>query len=299
MLNLSQVEAFVAVAEAGAFGAAASRLGLAQPTVSQQIGKLEETLGVTLFKRGRNNSPLTQHGFRLLPHARALLDSAKAFSKAARENCLRIGCSGNVASYIIAEDLKRFLDTEEPPAAWTIEAGQNPELGPKVARGILDIAVMEWAPADPGLQVRPWRTEALTLIAAGGSSLAKAGRIPPEELGTLDLIGGEAHSGTGTALRQALGRHADNLRVTCNLGSTEAVKDAVAAGLGASIVMERAVRSDLNSGRLAAIQIDGIRIEKPLYLAIPEEATSSTAARFADYLMATTVPADTGTSTPI
>lgn len=63
---------------------------------------------------------------------------------------------------------------------------------------------MEWAPADPGLQVRPWR-EALTLIAAGGSSLAKAGRIPPEELGTLDLIGGEAHSGTGTALRQHWG----------------------------------------------------------------------------------------------
>lgn len=288
MLNLSQVEAFIAVAETGTFGSAASRLGLAQPTISQHIAKLEETLGVTLFKRGRNKSPLTAQGFRLLPHARALLESARTFSNAAREECLRIGCSGNIASYIIAEELKRFLDREDPRTVWTIDSSMNTELGPKLVRGVLDIAVMEWAPSDPGLRVHPWRKEPLVLITSGDSPLAHAGRVSPSDLGTLDLIGGEAHSGTGSALRKALGQHADTLRVTRNLGGTEPVKDAVAAGLGASIVMERAVRGDIISGRLATVEIDGIRIEKTLYLAMPEEASSPTALRFADFLMTTT-----------
>ena len=285
MLNLHQVRAFVAVAEAGGFAAAAERLGLAQPTVSQQVAKLEDVLGVALFRRGRGNCPPTPQGRELLSRARSLLEQEQAFRRAAHGGSLRFGCGGNVASYLIAESLRRFLDQETDEIEWTMRCAPNPELVDLLEAGELDLAILEWMPRAPTVIARPWRRERLIVIVPPQHPLAGSDAVDPSLLEDLDLIGGEPGSGTGSALREALGPMADKLRITHNVGGTEAVKDAVAAGLGASIVMESAARRDLETGRLATLSPQNIEFHKTLYIATSEAIRPGTpASSFADFL---------------
>src|SRR5262245_51206599 len=101
MLSLSQVQVFVAIVDAGSFQEAAKQLGLAQPTVSQQLRRLEDALGAALVTRSHARSEPTAAGRRLLPHARGLLRAAARAADAVMPRSLAIGASGNVGTYLL------------------------------------------------------------------------------------------------------------------------------------------------------------------------------------------------------
>ena len=96
-----------------------------------------------------------------------------------------------------------------------------------------------------------------------------AGRreITVEEFLTLEMIGGESGSGTGTLLRDVLGDRAGELRTRANVGSTEAVKQAVMSGLGASIILAEAVTHEIDTGALIGISIKGMAMKKTFFTA--------------------------------
>ncbi len=295
-MNLQHVRTFVALVETGSFGGAAARLGVSQPTVSQQIRKLEAFFGRVLVRRSHAACTPTPHGAALLPHARALLAAAERLEAAGRSDDLLIGCSGNIVSYFISEAVQRFAAVAPPGFRWQVRAATNPELGEGVAGGEIDVAAMEWPDPRPGLEVLPWRTEEMGVIVPPRHPLAEREAITVDELARLDLIGGERGSGTGTVLAAALGERARELSVVHALPTTEAVKSAVRAGLGASIVLAAAVAAERRAGTLAYLPVEGVCLTKTFHVAIPEGLPEEAlAARFARFLArgdANALPAD-------
>lgn len=286
MLNLSQLRSFVSLAETGSFQDAAARLQIAQPTISQHIKKLENDLGVVLIERSNARSRSTRHGERLLPYARSLLRTAERAAAVARGSALVVGCSGNIAGYYMSRAIKRFLDADGWTGGWEVRTAPNPQIADMLRSREVDLAAMEWPMDEPGIAVEPWRRAEMIVILPPDHAFAGREAITVDEFLTLRLIGGESGSGTGTALRGLLGSRAGEVAVAANVGSTEAVKSAVKAGLGASVVLEAAVADDVQAGRLARTVVEAAPLFKTFYVARPATLPDDdVTARFARCLM--------------
>lgn len=284
MLNLTYVNTFVSVIETGSFREAARRLACAQPTVTQHIKKLEAALQAPLVARSHAVCTPTAHGERFLPFARSLLQVADRARSAVAGRRLTIGASTNIGTYLLPKLLKAFADDV---AGITVEpriAG-NPAVAEMLQVGEIDMALMEWPPQLTGFDSVVWRHEPMVVIVPSDHPWAGRRSVSRARLLATPLLGGEPGTGTATLLRQAFGQAAADLKIQLTLGSTEAVKQAVIAGLGVSLTLAGAVHDDVENGRLAALPIAGPRLTKPLHLVMPTDtpATSPVAA-FADFL---------------
>jgi DNA-binding transcriptional LysR family regulator len=284
-MNLTLLQSFVALAEAGSFQAAAERVGIAQPTLSQHLKKLESDLGAELVNRSHSGSRLTPAGARFLPHAQQVLASATRARDAALCDTLKIGCSGNIASYFMPQTLAAFLATQDTNMLWEVVSAPNPKIAEMLLTGEVDLAAMEWPLSHSAVSSRAWASDEMVIILPPDHPFATRPEITFDELKTLRILGGERGTGTGTLLTEALGPRAQELNTVGNLGSTEAVKRAVAAGLGASIVLARSVASELATGDLAMCRLKGKSLKKPFYLAILKDSAAAVpAARMLDFL---------------
>ena len=288
MLNLSFVRSFVAVAETGSFQKAAEQLSLSQPTLSQHIGKLEDRLGAKLFERGRARSRTTPEGDNVLPLARAMLRMADRLTQAVKRPDLRIGASGNIADYYLPASLAAFEQDTPEPTPWHLLQAENPVLADMLLKAEIDVAVTEWQPQGADITAYPWREEPLVLIVAADHPLASRRSIGLADLEALPMIGGAGGTGTGTLLRDTLGRDASRLETRFSLGSTEAVKSAVISGLGYSIVLKGSVETEMEAGRLAGLLLAGVDLRKTFYVSHrTTEHPDSPAMTFVRHLLGT------------
>lgn len=285
MLNLTYVQTFVTILETGGFQEAARRLGRAQPTVSLQLQKLEESLGVTLVSRSRAQCTATPEGERFLPYARSLLRLASRAYHAANHSSIVVGASNNIGIYVLQPYVKRFIDQAGADDAVQLTIGSNPEVLQKLSQGELDLGLMEWWDGRPGFSATVWRQEPLVVIVRPDHPWAERAAVKPEWLVEATWIGGEAGTGTATLLRKVFGDMIRKLRIAANLGSTEAVKAAVKAGLGVSLVLASSVREEVETGSLKALPIEGMTLEKDIWVIRPEtRAGDALVARFVDGL---------------
>jgi DNA-binding transcriptional LysR family regulator len=282
MLNLAQVQTFLAVIDEGGFQGAALSLGLAQPTVSQQLRKLEDALGAPLLVRNRTGSEPTRDGIAFLPYARGLMRTAARAVSAVRGRSLAIGASGNIGTYLLPRKLQRFAANGGAGVGFELVFGTNPEIAGRLDGGEIDVALMEWWDGRPGFAATPWRREPMAVIVAPAHPWAGRRSVTRALLLDQPLIGGEPGSGTGQLLRKVFGRNAARLRVTLQLGSTAAVKEAVKAGLGISLVLAGAVEEEVKAGTLRALRLSDGDLAKDLFVVLPEDTPpTSPAARFA------------------
>jgi DNA-binding transcriptional LysR family regulator len=285
VLKLDQLEAFVAVVDTRGFRGAAQRLGCSQPTVSQQIRKLENSLGVSLVVRDRSQSLPSQSGARLLPLARSLLRAAARTKDVVAARRLAIGASSNIGIYLLQPFVARFAAEYGAETAVDLRVSTNPEIAACLANGESDIAVMEWWDNRPGFCARAWRRERLVVIVGPQHRWARKRTIQLSQLFEEPMIGGEAGTGTGTLLQRLFGKQASKLRVGMSVGSTEAVKEAVKAGLGISLVFASAVEEEVRTGSLRSLSVAGVDIAKDLFIIVPEQTPlDSPAQRFANML---------------
>lgn len=266
MLNLVWVRSFLALIERRSFQAAAEALNLAQPTVSLHIQKLEEQLGAVLFRRARTGCMPTGDALAFLPHAESMIRlNDRALALAGRRQ-VRIGASSNVGIYILQPYLGRFLHGRDP-ASVDIVIDRNPAIASKLENSELDVAVMEWWDGRDGLQAAAWRAEPVVVIVPPGHELAGRSGIDGAALAGFEMLGGESGTGTGRLLARYFGTSGAMPRVSRQLGSTEAVKQAVRAGLGISLVLEASVRDEVAAGSLVAIPFAAPPLRKDLYVA--------------------------------
>jgi len=290
MLSLSQVFAFLGVVETGTFQGAANRLGLAPATISQNVKSLEEALGVTLIIRSRIRCEPTVHGMAFLKHAKSLIQIAERAELSVRDRPFLVGASGNVGVYLLQPFIRKFVGNYADKGSLDLTISTNPRLAESLESGEIDIAVMEWWDNRPGFTSRIWRTEPMVVITPPDHPWAKKKTISKDALFETPLIGGEAGTGTATLLRQVFGPMGAELRVSYKLGSTEAVKAAVKAGLGVSLVMLSAVREELAAGSLRALQISETKLAKKIVVVMPDDTPpTAPSARFADILTSAAV----------
>lgn len=264
MIDLERVATFLAVARHGGFREAARHTGLSQPAVTQHIKRLEQSLNVSLIDRSNAGSTLTPEGRNFLPYAEHLLGICDRVRALFEKSALAVGASSNAGTYLLQPWLKAYK--EMTPHTLDVVIGENTRIAEKLKGFEIDVAVMEWWDGAPGFVAEVWRREELVLIVPLQHPWAGLESIRREQLKGLTLLGGERGTGTGRLLQHYLGEDASSIKVSMQLGSTEAVKHAVHAGLGISLVMAAAVEHEVSNGWLRAIPIDGEPPRKEIYL---------------------------------
>lgn len=268
MLNLEHLASFLAVLRTQSFHAAAHARGLSQATVSQHIQKLEAELDTRLIARSPGGCTPTPGGTALLPHAESLLHVNTRVMNLMRKPAIAIGASSNIGVYLLQPYVRSFLAEIGGPCPIPIEIviQQNPVIADKLESGEIDIATMEWWDNRPGYIARPWRQEELVVIVAPDHPWAKLPTVPQALLKNVPLLGGEPGTGTGRLLVHHMGEIMRDVKDMMQLGSTEAVKRWVQAGLGVSIVLSSTVIEESRAGTLRAIPLEGAPICKTLYV---------------------------------
>lgn len=287
-MNVHQLQVFLAVADSGNFARGAQLLHLSQPTVSQHIAALESELGVQLMDRSRKGVTLTEAGKLLLRHARRLTAEMDAAHQAIERFLgmegahLRVGVSTIPATYLVPSALPGLFG-KYPDIQLTLVQGDSRETLDRVASDDVELGVLGSRFEQRGFDYAPWGKDTIRLVVRQDHPWAKAGKISLSELCEEPLIQREAGSGTGKTLEKALGEAGLNkgsLRIRAEVGSTEALKASVLAGLGGGFLSTWAISAEVERGELATVEVDGLSIERSFYLVRRAGHTLSPAAVF-------------------
>jgi DNA-binding transcriptional LysR family regulator len=277
MLNLLHARTFLAVLSERGFRAAARDLKLSPSTVVEHIRQLEEDLAAPLLVRRHGVVEPTSQGAAFVPLARAMLETAERSRAMIARPSLHVAASSNIGIYLLQSMLRAFQASD--PLAVDLWVGPNHDVAERLTNGSADVALMEWWSDRPGFSQHSWRREPLVVIVAPDHPWARRGAIEASELASQALLGGEPGTGTNTVLRKQFGHFADQLTAVRGLGSTEAVKRAVRAGRGISLVIEAAVTDEVRAGQLVVLPLSGIELAKDLKVispsGLPEAAPAS------------------------
>lgn len=279
MFNLAQVQTFLAIVYEGGIQSAAERLSCSQPTVSQQLRKLEEFLGVPLVVRNRTRALPTRHGELFLPQARSLVATSGRARDVIEERQLVVWASGNVGVFLAPRAIAGFEKQRGREGSVDLMIGTNRQAVDALLSGEADLIMTEWSEDQASVEWHSWRREKLVVIASPEHPLAQRTRIRKEELLEFPIIGGEPGSGTGRILRTLFGNDLDKLKIRRQLGSTAAVKEAVKANLGLSIVLAYAIADEMKFGTLVAIEFEEADIFKSLFLGLSKDSPQSSLPR--------------------
>lgn len=267
MLNLVHAKTFLAVLGERGFRAAARKLELSPSTIVEHIRQLEEDLAAPLIVRRRGVVETTFQGAVFAPLARSMLDTAERSRTAVSRTPLRIAASSNVGTYLLQSMLASFQATDF--CSIELWIGPNPVVAERLANGTADVALMEWWNERPGFCGHTWRNESLLIIVDPDHPWATRREIEASELATQTLLGGETGTGTFTLLKRELGGLSEGLTTVGGFGNTEAVKRAVRAGRGVSLVLAAAVADEVKAGQLVALRLKDIDLVKELKIISP------------------------------
>jgi DNA-binding transcriptional LysR family regulator len=270
--SLPHLEAFAEAAERGSFTAAARHLGLTQAAVSQRIGQLEARLGVPLFRREGGGVALTNAGRRLHGYARRILDlAAEAWADvtgARREERgeLVLAASSVPGQYLLPHALAAFR-RQYPGVQVRVSVSDTDDALREVEQGHAHLGLVGGSGGGPHLEFRPFAHDELVVVVPAGHPWARRRRVSAAELADQPLVQREPGSGSRRCLERTLERLGivpAALRVVLELGSSEAVKQAVLEGLGAAVLSRRAVERELEAGRLHAVRIDDLPLAREI-----------------------------------
>ena len=259
-LNLHHLRVFARVAEEGGFTRAAQTLRLSQPAVSKAVRELERETGMPLFERAGRATRLTAAGEALFARARELFAVERSAEEELRAlrglsgGVLRVGASTTVATYLLFPYLAHFREAN-PGVTLRVASANTRAIARALLERRLDIALVEGPVRHARIDVVPWREDELVLIVPPAHRLAAKRSIELRELSGEPLIVREPGSGTRRVAERALAAHDVSPTVTLQLGSTEAIKQAVAAGLGLAFVSRFAVEEQVKLGRIAAVRV--------------------------------------------
>ena len=254
-LTLRQVEVFVATARGGSTRAAADRVARSQSAASTALADLEAVLGAALFDRLGRGLALNENGRALLPRVQALLDAAEAVQAlftAEHAAPLRLAASFTIGEYLLPELIARWTQLH-PDSRVQLRIANTREVIDAVTGFQADVGFIEGPQSHPEVRVRPWLVDDMVVVAAPGHPLAAA-VATRRQLAESTWVLREPGSGTRQVSDAWLVEHLPHVRVGFELGSTEAIKQVVAAGGGLGCLSRHAVRQALEDGRLVALR---------------------------------------------
>ena len=268
-LNLHYLRVFAAVADQRGFTKAAAALHLSQPAVSKAVRGIERQVGAPLLERGARGVRLTDAGAVLHARARELFAVERSAEEELRAlrglegGTLRIGASTTIATYLLPRLLGGFR-ARHPGVELRVATANTRAIARRLVQRRLDVALVEGPVAHPRIEVLPWRDDALVVVAPVDHPLARRRRVAPEALAAEPFIARERGSGTRRVAEAALRAAGVAPRRLLTLGSTAAVTQAVAAGLGLAIVSRLAAADQLALGRVALVRVPDLAMRRAL-----------------------------------
>jgi len=293
-MDTKQLKIFSALVESGSFSRVATALNLSQPTISFQINGLEKEIGARLFERSTKRLRLTAEGKLLYEYAKRIL-ALEGKIKEEINSCrglkkgeLGIGASNIPGVYILPELLGGFKK-KYPGIKIDLKIMDTQQILAQVLENKVDLGVVGSMTKDPRLAFERFCKDELVLIASNKSQLAKKGYISIKELKEMPFILREQGSGTREVIRENLVKkdiRLLDLSVEMQLGNNEAVKKAVAAGLGVSFVSEFSIGQELKLGLLKIIPVENFSIHRFFYIVRYSDNLSSAAEALRSFMLA-------------
>jgi DNA-binding transcriptional LysR family regulator len=254
-LTLKQVEVFVATARSGSTRAAADRVARSQSAASTALADLEAVLETQLFDRLGRRLVLNENGLAFLPRAQALLEaaeSAQALFTTEHAAPLRLAASFTIGEHLLPELIARWTALH-PACRVQLRIANTREVIDAVTSPQADLGFIEGPQSHPEVRVRPWLMDDMVVVAAPGHPLA-AGVATRRQLADATWVLREPGSGTRQVTDSWLTEHLQHVNVGFELGSTEAIKQVVAAGAGLGCLSRHAVAQALADGHLMALR---------------------------------------------
>lgn len=281
--NYHQLWVFMAVARNGSFSKAAEELFISQPAVSAQVKELEKSYGTPLFQQlgrkvylteaGENLYHYAERAFALIEEGDRIIDGLKGLER----GHLVVAASTTPGTYLVPSLLGKFRQCY-PGIRLTLKIGSS-----EIAEGLVvgnkaDLGFVGKKLSGDDLEYKPYKSDRLVVIASPSHPLVTKDRVSMEELLLEPFIVREPGSATRSLTEAGLREMGLSLEPAMELGSPEAVKQAVAAGLGLAVVSEHSISWELAAGRFSTLRVEGLSLERKLYLMYLRRKTISPAA---------------------
>ena len=269
-MDLHQIEIFCTLIRLRSFSRTAEALYLTQPTVSGHIKNLETELCIRLLDRLGKRVVPTEAGDILYRHGRKLLEERDRAKQEIEKlsgrvsGVLKIGGSTIPGAYILPSLIGAFKK-KHPSISIQLIIEDTAKVTEAVEAGELCIGVVGAKVSDPRIETHAFLKDELVIAVPAGHSWAGKKMVRLEALKTEPFILRERGSGTLRIMQERLekaGLSLAGLEVVAVMGSSDAVRQAVKAGLGISILSIRALQDDIQAGRLSAVRIKGVKIER-------------------------------------
>jgi LysR family transcriptional regulator, low CO2-responsive transcriptional regulator len=259
-MDLHQLRLFRALADTGSFSKAAAVCNISQPALWIHIKNLEQELQVSLVDRFPRGVQLTEAGSLVSDYTQKFFALVEEMNTAVNELAglkrgkLLIAASTSPGIYILPDALGRFK-VQYPGIELDLRIANTRQVEEWVLNRELILGIIGERPSDKDLQFEPYLKDVLVAIFPYGHPLAKRKSVSIRDLSRLPFITREAGSNTRKTYEDAFERNGEKLQVSMELGSTEAIKRAVAANLGISIVSPYSIQWERQRGQLIALRI--------------------------------------------
>ena len=252
-----QLDVFVAIATTGSVRAASEQLFLSQPAASMALAELERQIGAPLFDRERGRLRLNDRGRDLLPLARELIERHAEFGRRAQGGVaelageIGVGASNTVGNYLVGDLLGPFAEAH-PGVSLRLGVSNTAQIAQGVLDHEYDIGCVEGPVTHPSLESRPWREDRLVVCTRPAHPLAGKKRLRREDFAGERWVLRERGSATRALSERALAELPEGHTVL-ELDQSEAIKQAVIAGLGIACLPVVAVSDAVQTGRLCLL----------------------------------------------
>ncbi|WP_338431073.1 HTH-type transcriptional activator CmpR [Synechococcus elongatus] len=289
-LTLHQLKVFEAAARHSSFTRAAEELYLTQPTVSIQVKQLTKAVGLPLFEQIGKRLYLTEAGRQLYKTTRQVfeqleqLDMTIADLQGMKQGQLRLAVI-TTAKYFIPRLIGPFCQ-RYPGINVSLKVTNHEGLVNRINDNLDDLYVLSRPPSGLDITVQPFLDNPLVVVGPATHPLAKQRGISLERIAQEPFILRERGSGTREAAEQLFAAHNLNLNVKLDLGSNEAIKQAILGGLGLAVLSYHTLTSAGATPELVMFEVEGFPIHRQWHAVYPAgKQLSTVAATFLDYLL--------------
>jgi len=292
-LTIRQLRVFCTVARLLSYTRAAGELGCQQPTASALVAELERATQLTLLEQRGKHLTLTDEGRELYAYAQQVVDAADEAWWAVAERRgsattvsrpLRVAADTTVGTYVLPRVLGAF-HRQHPTVALQLSVANRAAVRSHLLAGDVDLVIAGRPPEVDGLMAEPFLANPLVAVASPEHVLVGQSQVPLARLAEEMFLLREVGSGTRAALEEAFEVAGLPLKVGMVLGHVEAIKRAVAAGLGVSVLSALAVKREVQYRTLAILDVEQFPIQRRWYIArLAERPLIASADVFIEFL---------------
>jgi LysR family transcriptional regulator, transcriptional activator of the cysJI operon len=260
-----RLKVFHTVARLLSFTKAAEEMHMTQPAVTFQVRQLEEYFNARLFDRTHNKVNLTSAGERVAEFAERIFDLYAEMENSVRDltgeisGALTIGASTTIAEYLLPALLGEFKN-QYPDINLRLKVSNSEGIVSMVEHNVIDLGVVESPVSNKNLIVEVCHIDQLVVVAAPDHELVKrGGKVSAQDILRYPFVSREEGSGTRDVIMHYLmeaGISAADMNFSLELGSPEAIKGAVEAGMGITIISRSIIDKELKLNTLVELQLD-------------------------------------------